>query len=72
MGITVYPKYIRCKPSFIGKLTTKYVYERLPKGVLEKIKEQTGKTEKGNYRYKWHQSLYPEVGREALKNKFMK
>lgn len=66
-GLPFIPKYIRCKPSFIGKLTTKYVYERLPKGVLEKIKEQTGKTEKGNYRYKWHQSLTPEVGREALK-----
>lgn len=66
-GLPFIPKYIRCKPSFIGKLTTKYIYERLPRGVLEKIKEQTGKTEKGNYRYKWHQSLTPEVGREALK-----
>lgn len=61
------PKYIRNKPSFIGKLTTKYIYEQLPKGVLDKIKENTGKTEKGNYRYKWHQSLTPEVGREHLK-----
>lgn len=51
------PKYIRNKLSFIGKLTTKYIYEQLPKGVLDKIKEQTGRTEKGNYRYKWHQSL---------------
>lgn len=66
-GLPFIPKYIRCKPSFIGKLTSKYIYERLPKGVLERIKEKIGKTEKGNYRYKWHQSLTPEVGREALK-----
>lgn len=66
-NIPFIPKYIRNKPSFIGKLTTKYIYERLPKGVLDKIKENTGRTAKGNYRYKWHQSLTPEIGREHLK-----
>ena len=60
-------KYIRNKPSFIGKLTTKYIYEQLPNGVMDKIKQQTGKTEKGNYRYRWHQSLTPDIGREHLK-----
>ena len=39
----------------------------MPAGVVEKIKEQIGKTEKGNYRYKWHQSLTPDVGKERLK-----
>jgi len=66
-GIPFVPKYIRNKPSFIGKLTTKYIYERLPKGVLEKIKETIGKTEKGNYKYRFHQSLTPDIGREHLK-----
>lgn len=66
-GLPFIPKYIRNKPSFIGKLTTKYIYEQLPKGVLEKIKENTGRTDKGNYKYRWHQSLKPEVGREHLK-----
>lgn len=66
-GLPFIPKYIRNKPSFVGKLTTKYIYEQLPKGVLDKIKENTGKTKQGNYRYKWHQSLTPEVGREHLK-----
>lgn len=47
-GVPFIPKYIKNKPSFIGKLTTKYIYEELPKGVVEKIKEKTGKTEKGN------------------------
>lgn len=65
------PKYIRNKPSFIGKLTSKYIYEQLPDGVVEKIKEKTGKTEKGNWKYKWHQSLTPEVGREHLKRQII-
>lgn len=66
-GIPFIPKYIRVKPQFIGKLTTKYIYEQLPKGIIEKIKEKSGKTTKGNYKYKWHQSLTPEIGREHLK-----
>jgi len=61
------PKYIKNKPSFIGKLTRKYIYDLLPKGVVDKIKEQTGKTTSGNWKYKWHQSLTPEIGREHLK-----
>jgi len=41
----------------------------LPKGtfVLEKLKEKTPKTSGGNYKYKFHQSLTPEIGRESLK-----
>lgn len=70
-GLPFIPKYIKNKPSFIGKLTTKYIYEELPKGVVEKIKEKTGKTEKGNWKYKWHQSLTPEIGREHLKKQII-
>lgn len=65
------PKYIKNKPSFIGTLTNKYIYERLPKGVLEKIRDNTPKTEKGNWKYKFHQSLTPEVGREHLKKQII-
>jgi hypothetical protein len=65
------PKYIKNKPSFIGKLTAKYIYELLPKGVVDKIKEKTGKTESGNWKYKWHQSLTPEIGREHLKKQIV-
>ena len=70
-GLPFVPKYIRNKPSFIGKLTNKYIYELLPKGVVDKIKEKTGKTEKGNWKYKWHQSLTPEIGREHLKKQII-
>lgn len=61
------PKYIKNKPSFIGNITRTYVYDQLPKGVVDVIKAKTGKTDKGNWKYKWHQSLTPEVGREHLK-----
>lgn len=70
-GLPFIPKYIKRKPSFIGKLTRKYIYELLPKGVVDKIKEKIGKTEKGNWRYKWHQSLTPDVGREHLRKQII-
>lgn len=70
-GLPFIPKYIKNKPSFIGKLTTKYIYDELPKGVVDKIKDKTGKTEAGNWRYKWHQSLTPEIGREHLKKQII-
>lgn len=65
------PKYIKNKPSFIGKLTNKYIYEQLPDGVLEKIRDNTPKSEKGNWKYKFHQSLTPEIGREHLKKQII-
>lgn len=70
-GLPFIPKYIKNKPSFIGKLTSKYIYELLPKGVVDKIKAKTGKTDKGNWRYKWHQSLTPEIGREHLRKQII-
>jgi len=66
-GLPFTPKNIRNKPSFVGKLTVKYIYDKLPKGVFEKIKENTPKSKRGNYKYKLHQSLTPDVGREHLK-----
>ncbi len=70
-GLPFIPKYIKKKPSFIGKLTNKYIYDLLPKGVVGKIKENTGKTKGGNWKYKWHQSLTPDIGREHLKKQII-
>lgn len=70
-GLPFIPKYIKNKPSFIGKLTNKYIYDLLPKGVVDKIKEKTGKTEKGNWKYKWHQSLTVDIGREHLRKQII-
>jgi len=62
------PENMKTKPSFIGTLTNKLIYENMPEGsfVLPKLKEKTPKTKGGHWRYKLHQSL-TETGREALK-----
>ena len=41
----------------------------MPKGVfvLDKLKEKTPKTKGGNFKYRLHQSLTENIGREALK-----
>lgn len=59
---------IKKKPLFIGKLTNELVYKNLPKGtfVLDKLKKKTPKTSEGNYKYRLHQSLTKDIGREAL------
>ena len=68
-GVPFTEQNIKRKPQFIGKLTNELVYKNLPKGtvVLSKLKEKTPKTQAGNYKYRLHQSLTPEAGREALK-----
>lgn len=66
-GVPFIPKTIKRKPLFIGSLTNKYIYEQLPDGILEVLKGNTPKTEGGNYKHRFHQSLTQEVGREHLK-----
>jgi hypothetical protein len=63
------PQNIKRKPQFIGHLTNRYVYQNLPKGlfVLDKLKSKTPKTKGGNFKYRLHQSLTEDNGREALK-----
>jgi hypothetical protein len=70
-GLPFIPKYVKNKPSFIGNLTIKYIYDQLPTGVLDKIREKTGKTAKGNWKYQWHRNLTEEVGREHLKKQII-
>ena len=66
-GVSFIPKNIKRKPMFIGNLTNKYIYDQLPDGVLEVLKGNTPKTDSGNYRHRFHQSLTPDVGREHLR-----
>lgn len=60
-------KSVKSKPQFVGNLTVKYIYSQLPEIVIEKIKEINPRSEVGNYRYKWHQLLTDDIGREHLK-----
>lgn len=68
-GVPFTDHNIKRKSLFIGKLTSELVYKKLPQGtfILEKLKAKTPKTKSGNYRYRLHQSLTPEVGRESLR-----
>lgn len=68
-GIPFTPQNIKRKPQFIGHLTNRYIYRNLPKGVLvlEKLKRNTPRTNSGNFKYRLHQSLTADKGREALK-----
>lgn len=55
------------KPTLVGYLTNLYIYKALPDGVLEALKEKTGKTEGGNWKHKFHQSLTEDVGKQHLR-----
>lgn len=68
-GIPFTDANIKRKPQFIGHITNRFVYQNMPKGIfiLEKLKSKTPKTDGGNYKYRLHQSLTPETGRETLK-----
>lgn len=68
-GIENFWRHLKRKPMFIGKLTNELVYKNMPKGmfVLDKLKEKTPKKEAGNFRYRLHQSLIPDICRDALK-----
>lgn len=54
------------KPSYAGKLTNEYIYNYLPKGVLEELKRKTPKSEAGNRTNRFHQHLTEETGLPTL------
>lgn len=57
---------IKKRPGVIGKWTNELIYNQLPKGVLDELKEKTPKNEAGNYTARFFQSLTPNVGHPAL------
>jgi len=54
------------RPSVVGKWTNQLVYEQLPDGVLEELKSKTPKTQAGNYKARFFQSLTQDVGEVSL------
>ena len=54
------------KPQYVGKLTNQYIYEQLPDGVLEELRQKTPKNKK------LHQSLSGEVGVPHLDGQLQK
>lgn len=54
------------KPQYVGKLTNQYIYDQLPEGVLQELKEKTPKNKK------LHQSLTESVGVPHLDKQLQK
>lgn len=61
-----YPKIGKNHPQYIGKIINKYIYERLPPGVLEALKNKNPQNENGNRKYRHHQFLTENVGDDNL------
>lgn len=54
------------RPKYVGKLTNQYIYDQLPEGVLQELKEKTPKNKK------LHQSLTESVGVPHLDKQLQK
>lgn len=54
------------RPGYVGTLTNKLVYERLPSGVLSELKKVNPPNESGNRRYRHHQFLTESIGNTHL------
>ncbi len=54
------------RPRYVGKLTNQYIYEQLPDGVLEELKQKTPKNKR------LHQSLTDEIGVPHLDKQLQK
>jgi hypothetical protein len=57
---------IKKRPGVVGTWTNKLIYEQLPEGVLNELREKTPKTQSGNYKARLFQSLTSEVGEPHL------
>lgn len=53
-------------PKFLGSIINKYVYEKLPPGVLEELKRKNPRNENGHRQYRHHQFLSEDIGEENL------
>lgn len=58
-------------PQYLGKFINKYVYERLPQGVLEELENKNPFNENGNRKYRHHQFLSEGIGDDNLKKQLV-
>jgi len=54
------------RPGIIGTWTKKFIYQPLPKGVLQALLQRTSRNEKGKLKHKLHQNLTREEGIDHL------
>ena len=62
----------KAKPQYAGKLTNEYIYNYLPPGVLDELKQKTPKTKGGNRSTRYHQFLTEDTGLPTLDHQLMK
>lgn len=63
----------RAKPGFVGKLTNALVYERLPEGVLDELREKNAvDPDTKRRKFKHHQFLSEDVGNPHLEKHLSK
>ncbi len=54
------------RPRHVGKLTAELVYDKLPPGVIEALREKNPANEEGRRRYRHHQFLTSDIGNPHL------
>ncbi len=57
---------INKRPGVIGSWTKELIYNQLPKGVLDELREKTPKSKAGNYTARFFQSLTQDIGHPSL------
>lgn len=57
---------IKKRPGVIGTWTNRLIYDQLPTGVLQKLKDETPKTKKGHRKHRYHQLLTDNIGNPHL------
>lgn len=65
-----YPK-IGNHSQYLGKFINKYIYESLPQGVVDELKNKNPPNENGNRRYRHHQFLTEDIGEDNLKKQIV-
>ena len=54
------------RPQYVGKLTNELIYDKLPPGVLNELREKNPRTAKGHRKHKFHQFLTEDIGHPHL------
>lgn len=63
---------IKKRPGIIGKWTNIIIYEELPKGVLDELKNKTPKNASGHRTERYHQYLTEDIGEPNLEKQINK
>ena len=69
-GWQYYPLSVK-SPKLVGKLTNHLIYEQLPKGILDELREKNPVMPKGYRKHKFFQFLTSDIGNPHLSNQII-